>query len=585
MENRPLVALLTNDLVGSYQYNFWAGMKSAAAKEDCDLVSFCGGRVSSRDLDLRMRNSCFEIVPDARPDVVVVLASLFDWSGGAKTVGAFLDRFAGIPILTVGFKSEGHPFLMIDNQAGMRDLVEHLVAEHGLARFCFLGGGSGSPDSQQRLQALEDVLASHRLSLRPELVLDAGYDFGSAHRQITGLLDSGQVFDAVVAANDNMAMGAMEALRERGKRVPDDVVVTGFDNIEDGRWVPFGLTTVDQSLQEQGAEAVRIVLDLLERGASRETRGIASRMVVRGSCGCSSPSMIAARRLCPLGGPVDPSEGGLGSARHVDAVLGECASVLPEKRFASYLRDLLDAMANDSRTGGHGATLHRFHFLHEMASVPEEGFDRWQILVSNIRGASLPFLPDDRRVVANFESLVHQLRIEIHERSLQQMGAATIQSHRWARDVHEVGHRLTGCTEVPQVVEILASEARNLKIASLHLLLRDPDASSMVHRLHLSIQGGDRRRLPEGGLVQSPEEFFRSVVRSRVLRSAMVAMPLYFAETQLGFAFLELVSRRGMLLDSVRALISASIIGTRLGESLSGGSASDAPFPHPTSRG
>lgn len=294
--------------------------------------------------------------------------------------------------------------------------------------------------------------------------------------------------------------------------------------------------------------------------------------------------MLAASRGCPAECPATAEKGGLGGTGHMQAVLAVCENGLPAKRFSPYLMDLLEAMANDCRTGGHGATLHRFQFLQAMATTADEGFDRWQILLSDLRSASLPFLPDDRRIFAAFESLVHQLRIAVHERALQQMGMTALQIQRWAREANEVGHRLAVCTEVEQVVEIIASESRNLKVASLHLLLRDADAKANVHRLHVSIQGGNHERLPSSGLVQTPEEFFATHVRTRIFRSALVAMPLFFGETQLGFVFLELMNRRGILLDSLRGMVSAALFGTRLGDSLSGGSESSSSHPPPGTR-
>jgi len=556
-------------------------MKSAAASEDCDVVSFNGGAIASRDPDTRMRNMCFDLVTASKPDAIVVLSSVFADAFDGSTVERFLARFAPTPVLTVGFQVSGHPSILVDNRAGMRAIVQHLLSEHGRSRFCFLGSGWNNPDSRERREAVVEVLFQHGLSLRPELDLEAGYDFGVARRKVKELLDTGIEFDTLVAANDSMALGAMESLRERGKKVPDDVIVTGFDNIEEGLWVPFGLTTVDQSIQDQGAAAIRLVLEKLEIGASSESYRVPSRPILRGSCGCPSPSMHAAQGSCALDGPVLSEKDGLGSPRHLQAVLSECESVLPAKRFSSYLTDLLEAMANDCRIGGHSTTIHRFLFLLEMAKTLDEGFNRWQILLSNLRGASLPFLPDDRRVFAAFEGLIHQMRIAVHEDALQRMGMAALQLQRWATDIHDVGLRLTACSEVEQVADILGSEARNLKIASLHMLLRDPDSLTEVHRLHLSIQGGVRTRLPSCGLIQTPEEFFEMLIATRPFRSAVVSMPLFFGEIPLGCIFLELVSRRGMLLDALRGLISAALIGTRLGESLAGGSASVDDLPHP----
>jgi DNA-binding LacI/PurR family transcriptional regulator len=569
MDSRHLIALITNDLVGTYQYSFWAGMKIAALTDDCDLVSFNGGALDSPDPSKSRRNVCFDLLPPAKPDAVVILASIFNDIADQESVRSFLARFGSTPMVTVGFEVEGYRSLLVDNKTGMRALVEHLIEAHGRSRFCFVGGSPANPDSMERRQALIEVLARHDLSLRQETDLVGHFDFGIARDQVLALVDAGHSFDAVVAANDIMALGAMEALRERGKRIPDDVIVTGFDNIEDGLWVPPALTTVEQPVQEQGEAAVHMLLDILEGSRRIDPVRMASTPVFRGSCGCGSPSMVAAHVGYPDLGEQGHVAGRFNGSAHLEAVLGECEPVLSSKRFSSHIKDLLGAIGSDCSDGGHASTQQRFEFLVEMASTPGEGLDRWQILLSGLRGASLPFLPLDHRIRAAFDGLVHGLRVWVHERSLQQLGLANLQTQRWAREVHEVGIRLTGCPEVEQVMDILAAEAKSLKISALHMYLRDSDPAREVHRLHLALHSGGLEPLPGDGLEMSPKDLFHRMVRSRPLRSAVVVEPLFFGEIQLGFAFLELVSRRGMLLDSLRGLISAALIGTRLGETLS----------------
>ncbi|MEN9306159.1 MAG: hypothetical protein RL173_91 [Fibrobacterota bacterium] len=569
MEKRPLIGLLTNDLVGTYQYSFWSGMKAAATEEDCDLVSFNGGAIDSADQNKRMRNSCFELIDLSEFDALIVLSSIFNDISDLERITAFLDRFAPTPILTVGFTHPKHPSLLVDNRSGMTDLVEHLVVEHGRTRFAFLGGTASNPDSTERREALVETLSRHGLALSPQLEAEARFDFGLAREATKKLLDAGTPFDTLVAANDNMALGAMEALRERGKRIPDDVVVTGFDNIEDGLWVPPALTTIHQPVYEQGVNAIQLALARIDGHAVAATTRVSSVPVYRGSCGCTSDSMAAARRSIHHGRNWQGSKGAFGGREHLQATQIECESTLPSQRFSPFLKDLVDAIWSDCQAGEDTATRLRFQYLLDVAKTPTDSFDRWQILLSNLRTASLPFLPEDPSLSTAFEGLIHQLRILSHERALQQMGLQGLQTQQWAREVHTTGLLLSACSEVEQVVEVLAREATTLKITSLHLVLRGEEAVADTHRLHLSIHANTRRPPGDNDRNLSKQDIVRRIVHDRPFRCAFVVEPLFFGETQLGFAFLELVSRRGMLLDSLRGLISAAIIGTRLGDQLS----------------
>ena len=102
-------------------------------------------------------------------------------------------------------------------------------------------------------------------------------------------------FDALVAANDYMALGAIPALQERDLRVPSDVAVVGFDDIEDARFSTPPLTTVRQPLYQQGEAALELVLAQLDGAEVAPQTTAATELVVRQSCGCLSGLMRPGR--------------------------------------------------------------------------------------------------------------------------------------------------------------------------------------------------------------------------------------------------------------------------------------------------
>ncbi|MEU5955737.1 LacI family DNA-binding transcriptional regulator [Streptomyces sp. NPDC047525] len=189
----------------------------------------------------------------------------------------------------------------VANADGQRELTRHLIEDHGLRRLVFIGGAKSSPDAEARFRGYQEACRAAGLpvreepDLRTEMMTQA-----EGERATDTLLDqaaeergdvspgSGAVPEAMIFANDQMAVGALHALERRGVRVPDDVVVTGFDGIPLSRLVRPALTTVRQPMRQLGEEAVELLVRRL--GAERDREPVSLMLPVtvarRASCGC-----------------------------------------------------------------------------------------------------------------------------------------------------------------------------------------------------------------------------------------------------------------------------------------------------------
>ena len=180
MDKRNLIGLLTNDLVGSYQYALWAGMKAAARVEDCDLVSFNGGEIGSADPRKSMRNVAFDLVRHAKPDALVLMAPVVANSTGMDEIETFIQALAPIPVVLVGMVFPGHPSVQVDNATGMESLVEHIAKVHGRTRFAFVGGPLLNPDASLRHLAFQRSLERLGLPYRRVLLCAGDTGFSAA---------------------------------------------------------------------------------------------------------------------------------------------------------------------------------------------------------------------------------------------------------------------------------------------------------------------------------------------------------------------------------------------------------------------
>jgi LacI family transcriptional regulator len=176
----------------------------------------------------------------------------------------------------------------VDNEGGMRAVAEHLVAVHALRRMAFVSGFADSPDSASRGAALCLAVTELGGELRPADHLTADWTSSGAARVVQQRLASGgEVPEAIVCANDQMAVGVIHVLAANGLHVPDDVAVVGFDDVPLARHLSPPLTTVRQPTRQLGVVAVESLVALLEGIApTRRDIVLPTELIVRGSCGC-----------------------------------------------------------------------------------------------------------------------------------------------------------------------------------------------------------------------------------------------------------------------------------------------------------
>ena len=178
----------------------------------------------------------------------------------------------------------GEPGISIgcDNFQGGHDITAHLVAG-GRRRIAFLGHASDHyPEFFERWRGYAAALAAAGLAPDPALQVDAITTEQSGHEAVRALLASGARFDALFAASDLIALGAMNGLREQGLRMPQDVAVAGFDDIAMASFVQPGLSTVQQDTKQAG-EVLEDSLIRLIQGETVESRTLPVKLVPRGS--------------------------------------------------------------------------------------------------------------------------------------------------------------------------------------------------------------------------------------------------------------------------------------------------------------
>ncbi|HEX3423990.1 MAG TPA: LacI family DNA-binding transcriptional regulator [Sphingomicrobium sp.] len=158
----------------------------------------------------------------------------------------------GLPSILINTRdgSGSRPAIHLDNAAGARAVADHFAAL-GRRRIVHVAGPEGNIDADERSAAFSEACANQGLDCE---IVRGDFEEGSGQRAVEQLVERGHRFDGLFAANDNMAIGALQALRSAGLDVPRDVVVAGFDDIPLARHL--GLTTVRVRIAELGERAL-----------------------------------------------------------------------------------------------------------------------------------------------------------------------------------------------------------------------------------------------------------------------------------------------------------------------------------------
>ena len=203
---------------------------------------------------------------------------------------ALLRMPATIPtvLFSVAPGEDLHHRVRVDNAGGMRELVDHLVRDHGYDDVAFVGRQEGF-DNAERFREYQSSLTRWGLRARDEPIDGT---VRGPHRMVEQLADlhaRGALPRVLVCATDQHALMALDALSALGVRVPDEVAVTGFDGILAGRLSAPALTSVRQPMEAMGRAAARILAGTagpLPEGQARFDAVFAPRVIIRHSCGC-----------------------------------------------------------------------------------------------------------------------------------------------------------------------------------------------------------------------------------------------------------------------------------------------------------
>ncbi|MBR2274499.1 MAG: GGDEF domain-containing protein [Lachnospiraceae bacterium] len=206
-------------------------------------------------------------------------------------------RRSGVPAISIGNRVEGFHHVGINNYSAMKGIIKHLNTWHSCRDFWFVLGSKDNYENQRRTEALRDYCEAHGLDVSEDRFYFESYKELSGHRGFKALYEKfGRLPEAVICANDLVAIGVCEEAKKYGFRIPEDFLVTGFDDLESSEIYVPSITTANQDFIEHGRRSIAILQRIWEGEELYDELTVSTKLVCRESCGC----MGAGERSLPI---------------------------------------------------------------------------------------------------------------------------------------------------------------------------------------------------------------------------------------------------------------------------------------------
>lgn len=548
-------------LVTVMQNHMWQGALKAAQIHGVRLVYYPTISLSSTPPFNPLTKILFDFLDPRYLDGLIVWYAGITEGIGLEQGKPLFDRYAGLPLVTIGGKLENRPDLSVDNYQGTRLAVEHLIKNHHSKHIAMIRGPQGHPDADERYRGYVDEMLAHHLPIDPDYVVETLFELTNAAKKteaaISRWLQNRDTWplDAVIASSDYMALAAVQAIKAGGLRVPEDIAVIGFDDVDDAQASIPSLTTIHQPFYEMGYQAVETLLALIEGQTIPVDRVMPAHLMVRESCGCAEQPLSLENGEKDHGTITGPDS--WTSAAEFEVIARRLHLPL------EHMQELAALLQSDLQSGNTQQFL--LALKHDLIEAANSYFNiiDWQNAISAFRKTMWPYLNEAPGLWG--EVLFRQANMLVAE-----MGQRSVLQKRLLKDQQTENLRRTSEAVIASFREesLLDSIGEYLPFLGFQRfylsLYEEPVQPGGWSRLLLAYDNGARRHLRPGGLRYPTAHLVPQEVLPAVEAASLVVEPLYFGEEQLGFLVLNVGPIDGTIYESLRTQISSALQGSRL---------------------
>ena len=351
MKRRIKIGLLIDDIDSSFTQQTCRGAELGAINIDANLYIFPMKYLDSRDfLDDHSRfeyqyNMICRFITEKNIDILYVLMGNIGCRTEYEKQIEFLNNLPDIPIVTLYTSFDGYPSVTFNNKTGLEGLLDHLFDKHDVKKIGYVSGPLTNGDAVERLQVFKETIENKGITYDENKVVYGNFE-AACEDVVEDLLDRNPDLEAVVFANDLMALGGYNVFKRRGMIIGKDILVTGFDNAPFSSSIIPSLTTIDANPANLAFRAVTQTYKFLKDPEFKFE--IETFFINRESCGCEYSEITTYELEMDLRSVFDKKDlpyAGIFEYLFGEYSLGKATTVI-EDHLKDFLGSLFDVVKN-----------------------------------------------------------------------------------------------------------------------------------------------------------------------------------------------------------------------------------------------
>ena len=285
---RKRIGIFMGEVTLELQEKMLKGIFRKAKELNYDAFAFCNfGEYGDNVLYAEGEKGVIQIPDISMLDGIIVGEDTFDIAGMGNDLYTILKREANCPVVYLKDPREGFFNVMVEQRAAIEDITRHFVKDHGFRDVCFMSGSLSRMDAQARYQGFLDVLMEEDIPITEHMVFEGDFWVEKGKEAVDWFMEGRDTYpQAIICANDYMATSIGDELKRRGLRIPEDICISGYDDVLEAKRYQPALTSFAVPFEEMGEKAVEMIDNVCNGRTQKSIEWIKPTMRLRESCGC-----------------------------------------------------------------------------------------------------------------------------------------------------------------------------------------------------------------------------------------------------------------------------------------------------------
>ena len=292
LNGRKTIGIILFDITGYYQQQLVHTLSKTASKHGYNLLTFSAFTIYGSDTkNAAGEYNILHLIPYEQLDALIVCHDTFNSNEAVEELWKLVTERCQAPIISIRKKVNGCYNILVEDTDAIPTFVRHFHDVHHFDRIAFMSGPYNHPDAIFRLEKYKEAMAELGLDCPEEYIFEGDFWKNCAADAANHFMNLTNRPQAIVCANDYMALSLCKELTLQGYSVPQDVAISGFDDVRDARANVPPLTTCSVSIPDMAKKAMETINTLLNGKEAPACTFVPTKIIIRNSCGCESSTM------------------------------------------------------------------------------------------------------------------------------------------------------------------------------------------------------------------------------------------------------------------------------------------------------